>query len=897
MLPPLTTELRARRDRLATEPLLRAIAGRLEGLLGSLAQGPVYIPDAKALLSRDGGVCPNDGSRLVFDPDRPHRHRCGRCGTVVESERHHRAWVARYQIWLSERTVHLALLGALLDRRDLSRGAAGVLVDYARRYDRYPLEDNVLGPSRPFFSTYLESVWLTQLAFAYAFVECSAPSALTTGDRDAIRAMLHASGSLVASFDEGASNRQVWNAAAMLAAGAALGDETLTAAGEAHLHRLLAAVGPDGLWHEGENYHLFALRGFLLGAEAARWLEKDLYAKSALGAMYAAPLDGLLPDLTLPARGDAPFGVSVAQPRFVELWEHGWARTADARLADALRALYDADLPEREDDGRADVAEQEENRPPARQHRDRLGWKALLWMSPHLPPASGRRDAMQMRVRRSDVVARLGRDTVVGLEIGGRGGHGHPDALHLSLFRRVPVFADFGTGSYVRPSLHWYRSTLAHNAPGVAGRGQLPGAGACDAAGTAEGVLACRVTVSGVLGAGSEASRLVVATERWVLDVVSVSVEEHREVDLPLHPLAGMGGDGDPLPPGTLAAAAGAGHESGYEAVTEPREVLATEYALPGGLRLVCVPRNGERLMTALAPGPPAPDFSDGRPLRFLVRRASGPGRWVHVVAPAGVHVRDAGAVLEIDDRGTVWRVANGPERVKVTRGGTEVLAVTARPRGADTTAAPRRRDVEAEVPLVPDEAAPFLEGRAAWWALGEAAYRRSEAGHAARGGTRAELEIAAQADVLWVRVRVWKAAVVVRGAGAPDPALDNETPDVHSDGVQAFLGREAWMGVLAVPDFEEGGVRVGAVRGTAPFPAPVSGRSRRHPDGYEVVLCLPAGRRWRRGDRLRFTVTVNEMVPGRDRRAGQLTTADAGWVWLRGDREAEGQAVEAEVV
>ena len=33
---------------------------------------------------------------------------------------------------------------------------------------------------------------------------------------------------------------------------------------------------------------------------------------------------------------------------------------------------------------------------------------------------------------------------------------------------------DFGTGSYVDPSLHWYRSTLAHNAPLVDGRSQRP---------------------------------------------------------------------------------------------------------------------------------------------------------------------------------------------------------------------------------------------------------------------------------------------------------------------------------------------------------------------------------------------------------------------------------------
>ena len=59
------------------------------------------------------------------------------------------------------------------------------------------------------------------------------------------------------------------------------------------------------------------------------------------------------------------------------------------------------------------------------------------------------------------------------------GGHGHPDRLHLTLHADGRHWlADPGTGSYVSRDLFWYRSTLAHNAPrldGVnpAGRGCL----------------------------------------------------------------------------------------------------------------------------------------------------------------------------------------------------------------------------------------------------------------------------------------------------------------------------------------------------------------------------------------------------------------------------------------
>src|SRR5205085_2959362 len=53
------------------------------------------------------------------------------------------------------------------------------------------------------------------------------------------------------------------------------------------------------------------------------------------------------------------------------------------------------------------------------------------------------------------------------------GGHGHPDRLNLLLADGdVRWLDDPGTGSYVDPSLHWYRSTLAHTAPLIDGRSQ-----------------------------------------------------------------------------------------------------------------------------------------------------------------------------------------------------------------------------------------------------------------------------------------------------------------------------------------------------------------------------------------------------------------------------------------
>jgi hypothetical protein len=68
-----------------------------------------------------------------------------------------------------------------------------------------------------------------------------------------------------------------------------------------------------------------------------------------------------------------------------------------------------------------------------------------------------------------------------------------------------------------------------------------------------------------------------------------------------------------------------------------------------------------------------------------------------------------------------------------------------------------------------------------------------------------------------------------------------------------------------------------------------VRGAWRRRDSGYRVTLAI-AWPEWQRahvGGQVRFDLLVNEMLPGRSRRAGQLVWSGRdGWVWLRGDRQ-----------
>jgi hypothetical protein len=350
-------------------------------------------------------------------------------------------------------------------------------------------------------------------------------------------------------------------------------------------------------------------------------------------------------------------------------------------------------------------------------------------------------------------------------------------------------------------------------------------------------------------------------------------------------------------------AASDAGHETGYDRI-EVVGQAAGDGPIPLGssnLAFQLAPRANETLLVARALGPPGSDFADGEPLTFLVRRASGTGRWIQCLAPAGAdcQLREDGPDIVVEVGGRAIRVIEGADGAVVHQAGAPPARLSARGEVVwpEPPAPPPPAPTVVRVPLVARR--PTLDQwprGAVGFDLGERHYRRSEQPYSADRGIRARLELVADAAALCFRFHVVKPEVVVRPAGAPDPALDNEPADIHSDGVQCYVGQARWAGFLVVPELERGGIRVRAVAGTAARAADADGESRRTPDGYEMLVRCQSGAPLRPGDRLRFTAVVNEMRPGRERRAGQLALAGGGWVYLRGDRESPGVAFMAEL-
>jgi len=903
-------ELAARREEIAAAPDLAALLAHLTERAGPLLARLPPVPESKALLSTDGGVCPEDGAGLLFDPWNPTEHRCPRCGKTLTGERHDRHW-ARYQhLWLGERAAHLATLAALDGNDAAGARATEILRAYGRTYWQYPNRDNVLGPSRLFFSTYLESIWIGNYLAAAALLRASGRLEDATA-RDVSRVADEAA-NLIGEFDEGFSNRQTWNNAGLAAIAGWFEDEDLAKRAiegpSGLLEHLLRGFGRDGMWYEGENYHLFALRGLLTGAAWARVAGVDIFADPRLAARVRAallaPARTALPDFTFPARKDSRFGVSLAQPAYLELWEVGLANlgkretgNGKAELEGWLAAVYQAPAP-RPELFESYLHDAPLPRVPFPVSRRTLSWWSLLEMLPELPSDAPPWTPGSLLLESQGLAVLRAGSRYVSLECGPYGGgHGHPDRLHLTLHADgVHWLADPGTGSYVAHDLFWYRSTLAHNAPRLDGASQSPGSAVCETFDTSG-------EWAWVRGRYGEIARTVVSGPGYLLDVVELASRAEHTLELPWHFHGAGGVERGTWMPGDLA-----------DDFVSRVERLVPEGAGPIGLELAAGPRtlraflsfDGE-LVRAEAPGRPG----DGtRETVYVVRATGRSARCVTVLEPVGTAalvraVRVQGSVIEVETAG------QGVHRHAATATGWEITTSSGRIRlaGARAPEPPLAPLLELDKPTPAVGAAlrvatpPPLDGTLDGFDTSEPLrldledqYRRSEEPYAGPDEFAAVAHAAWDDDALYLAIDVVKPELCIRPGGAPPLRLDNEPDDIHSDGLQVYVAGDerggngdGSVGYLVVPENDARALRVRATSETSSDPRSVRGAWRRTDRGYTVTLGI-AWPEWQRahvGGRLRFDLLVNEMLPGRTRRAGQLVWSGGnGWVFLRGDRQ-----------
>jgi hypothetical protein len=168
--------------------------------------------------------------------------------------------------------------------------------------------------------------------------------------------------------------------------------------------------------------------------------------------------------------------------------------------------------------------------------------------------------------------------------------------------------------------------------------------------------------------------------------------------------------------------------------------------------------------------------------------------------------------------------------------------------------------------------------------------YRRSEEPYLGPEVFSARASVNWDDDALYLAVDVRKSSPAFRPADAEPLEFDNDTEDIHSDGLQLYLQDpegNVW-GVLIVPD-AGGQLRVRPAGGSDPHPESVRGAWMLTDEGYRVTVAI-APDFWpdlTMQEQVRFDLAVNEMRDERQRRAGQLIwSGGGGWVYLRGDRQ-----------
>ena len=877
----------------ALSPLAQGLRRELQPLI----DGDHDVPAQSALLSRAGGRCARDGTLLAYDPFDV-RHRCARCGREEVGVEHDRFRLYWHHLWLAERAVHAALLGTLLDDAACSALASDLLEAYANRYREYPNQDNVLGPSRPFFSTYLESIWLLQVMIALDLLEAGTPgdSMRALGGRVRER-LIGPSAALIASFDEGSSNRQVWNNAALIAAGRLLGENGMAeraVVGPSGLHaHLHDALLEDGSWYEGENYHLFAHRGLWYGVQLSQ--QCGYVLPTPLGERFvegfAAPFRTVLPDLTYPSRRDSQYAVSVRQPRFAESCELGLVAGDDARLLGWLARLYDPLVPRGETGRARSTADVERNLPPTSLTRADLSWRTLLLGREALPALVARTLGSELLPSQGYAVLRRDRGTVyAALDYGhSGGGHGHPDRLNVLLMDGdTRWFDDPGTGSYVDRSLHWYRSTLAHTAPLVDGRSQPRTHGTLVA--FDDQPRASWVCADVGLAPGLQLRRSLVVLDDYLIDLLQWDGEHEHEVALPLHGVDLVDAGDRPLARTAATIEGGTDDEDGFSYLMNGARIAAeaTPFAHALGSRSTTAGvaqlrgwiRCGAGTTWWSAHAPDAPG-REGSAFMLLARHRAVRGGVLSVWT-----WRDALATVEMQgEEVVVHRRDGGRDTHVVVTDGWRIDGHRAGSRTSDLLKGfSARAHASLGAGTAPSQSPLPPAALPAAYRLGERHYRRSEESWHVAGEPHAEVSLSiAHGRTVSISVRVEPSH---RLFVPPDTenSLDNEPAAINGDGVQLYLAcggaSGAWI-LIPVAD--------GDVVTTLPIAGWGSGLSveatwRATESGYalDARVVLPAA-----GGVMSLDLIVNEIAPGRSRRRGQLVLSGAAgeFVYLRGDR------------
>ena len=707
----------------------------------------------------------------------------------------------------------------LRDDEDAVRRSGELLAGYDTLYLELPNRDNVLGPSHLFFSTYLESLWINSVLAAATTLRQA--GRLSEASIDGVSRIADEAANLIGEFNEGLSNRQTWHAAALAGIAAWFEDaELMGNAVESRsglLGHLADGFGTDGMWWEGENYHLFALRGLVQGMRWARTMGFDILedpeVRDHFRAALLAPARSALPDFTYPARHDSRFGVSLAHPASLELWELGRLFLGeDDELEAWLGALYRVPNPEIGEGYDAWLHDAGLPPPASRAahrfvlvgrtgHSARPAPRAGLGPRKRAAPGPGSRDPPPGRPLRRPGV----RPPAVT-------GHGHPSRLHLTLHAGgVHWLPDPGTGSYVQETLAWYRSALAHNGPLLDGINAGGADAWCAGFDTAPGWAWIRGRAGGL-------TRSVLLGPGHLVDLVELEAETPRELLLPWHFRGALEvesrGAWEPAAlddPFLAAVHQDTGSRAGV------RKVRVRDPGSQHSLQVFFLAAGAELLR---ADGPGLPGEASRREFLAL-RSTTRQARWLTVIDLGGSEESSGVTDIAMDENAirVETRGGGGPIRYRLGADGVTIESAATSTTLGGLRPAPKpyrplfQERVEPEATAVARRIVvpPPLDGSLDGFDLAdplvldsEHQYRRSEEPYDPERFS-AEAWINWDGDALYLAVLVRKPELIFRPANAAPLDLDNEPEDINSDGVQVYLAHGGQIAGALINPLEEG--------------------------------------------------------------------------------------------
>lgn len=495
------TDIGRIRHAAATDPWAKAQVAELIRYAGEWpAQHVREFGLAKWAVPREGAgwshdyVCPVHGVRLRQD--------AGKNICPIDDKDYH-GWPVDNVVYMqrnddnAEAARNLGLAFQLTGNGEYAEKARQIFSAYAEIYGKLPIHDNrnrlnTKSGARVMSQTLSESKWLVPLAFGYDLVREEMPA----DERARFEAqVLAAAAEVIQRNDEGKSNRQSWDNAALLAVGLILHDQKLVEKavnGPSGLDfQLRESITPDGPWFEGSwGYHFFALDPLLLTVEMMRHNHIPTAHESELKKMLDAPLFCVFPDGTLPNFNDSGLTRLTGESRWYEI---GYQLFHDARYLYLLSG---------------------HSRP----------LEGLLWGAPSLPEGKSIELASELLPVAGVATLRVkGSDHTVAVKFGPHGGgHGHYDKLtFISYANGAHLAADPGTQAYgAKTHDTWDKMTVAHNTVAVDEHTQAQSTGKLLEWNPGPEATEIRLS-AGLVYPNIEIERTLVQTAGYLLDVVT----------------------------------------------------------------------------------------------------------------------------------------------------------------------------------------------------------------------------------------------------------------------------------------------------------------------------------------------------------------------------------------